>query len=217
MKKAITIGIALIVGVTAWVAWRDTDPSRPVSYADFTVSPVEHQSSAVLSPEVEPVAIERVPSPVAQHAVADAAPAPLTDDVGSDPCAEISTENKALAFEVKQLRAEVARLRLYGGRDPYQHFLQSADAEVITAPEARKIIRGFLQIFPFYLQPGEAIWLLENQDETGGYDSIEGNILRFLGPERVLREAPPEWLAGASDYYDEEEWQAIFGQPLPSK
>lgn len=140
----------------------------------------------------------------------------VADDPKADPCAAIRAERNALSEEVKSLRSEVLRLGAHGGLSPWEHFLHSPDSESITDEEGLAFLKGFIEAdFPFYLYPGEATWIVEHWRDENRQVHIMEACIRFLGPQRVLAEAPPEWIERRRLFYDHDEWLSIFGTPMP--
>lgn len=119
-----------------------------------------------------------------------------------------------LSREIAALRFENEQLRWHGGLDRWSHFLQLPDAQVITNPQERRFLRGLLEdgTLPFYLQPGEAVWIVERERDA---DWSMDSIIRFLGPERVLREAPPTWIEFRKQFTGRDEWVQLFGTEMP--
>lgn len=134
-----------------------------------------------------------------------------------DPCHELRKERRGLLEKIAQLEIEVLHLR-YPESDPFGAFLRSYEATQITDAEERKVIRATLEEVPVVLRPGEATWIVERSRDEGLQQIPDPeDLIRFLGPQRVLREVPPSWFhARHMQFYDEERWFNLFGTPKPS-
>ncbi len=133
-----------------------------------------------------------------------------------DPCEDLRAENVRLNEEIALLLKENDKLRWNDYTSPFGRFLRSADAEMMGPEDIRKVemlMTGSNPTCPVVLQPGEAFQLVVLWDDSRPYDSIEEAVIRFLGPLRLLAEAPPEWIR---DWRDElEEWWPSFFGYLP--
>ena len=127
--------------------------------------------------------------------------------------------------ECDELLATVRTLQLdreregYSNGDPYQTWLTSSWAEGTTV-EQRAQVRYMLDEVPIELRPGEAEWIIEREerDDWKLYGATRDvAFITFLGPQRVLAEASPEFLAELRADFDESEWSYVFGTPKPSK
>lgn len=123
-----------------------------------------------------------------------------------------------LTTELATIRFEEEQRRIHDGQDPWSHFLRLPDAELITDRKERQFLEMLLKDgeVPLYLQAGEALWIAEQErigvdawNQLGGF---RPSIILFLGPERILREAPPGWLR---EFCDEEEWLEWVGWTMP--
>jgi len=144
--------------------------------------------------------------------------APPHDVPPHDPCATVLAERDALREENTKLQTELLRLR-YPEESPYGLFLRSYEGEQITDPAERRFIELTLADFPFFLRAGEATWLVERHRADDWKEFAETRdeaVIRFLGPQRILAEASPEWIGKQLDWYSDEEWVALFGTPKPT-
>lgn len=134
---------------------------------------------------------------------------PSTIEPASDPCARLRTE---FAAKEAELRHKVEALRSNEGRTPIEHLATLPDAELLDE-RGRKFLEALLvSDLPFYLRPGEALWIAE-YEATQPWSTAD--VIRFLGPQRLLAEAPPSWIELRKGFHDDAEWLAIFGTPKP--
>ncbi len=132
-----------------------------------------------------------------------------------DPCEDLRAENVRLNEEIASLREHNGRLREYDYATPFGRFLRSPDAEMMSDEDLKVMkeimvgghhVEGVwhpeLTLYPFYLQPGEARQLLELWQHYElqynpypyPYEYFEEAVIRFVGRQRILEEAPPGWL-----------------------
>jgi hypothetical protein len=216
---SLAAGCALAVCMVAWSGRpRGSVPLRaePQPLEELGPSPKEHPVSLQRAPASIPAVL---PLRQPDQQVAE----PVVETSSSDPheCDELRAENRRLAEEIASLRREIELLLAHERRTPWEHFLHLPDAERITDPKDRALIKQQLwNEFPFYLQESEALQLLQmwKQDKTSLYanETWGGHpVLRFLGPQRVLREAPSWWIQYMQHDLSEEEWLLLFGTPMP--
>lgn len=131
--------------------------------------------------------------------------------------ADARTEIERLRRELDVAALEIERLR-FPDTTPYGAFLASGEAEQIlddfagvtyvprnggasrpAGPAALDWVRAWVDEFPVILHPGEATWIAERSIlgdwSDFGPGSSQDVLLRFLGPDRVAAEVPPERLA----------------------
>ena len=86
--------------------------------------------------------------------------------------------------------------------------------EQLTEQVERDQVKYALEEIPVFLNAGEATWIVEryrNDDWKSYAETRDVAMIRFIGPARVLAEAPPEKMTQYRDWYDESEWLALFG------
>jgi len=155
-----------------------------------------------------------------------------------DPCAGIRAEYEAALAECRAFEAECLELR--SGQHWLEDRIRTLELELVLAkkdestplgafflsdeakamsPKMRKMFAECMQtIFPVFLQPGEATWIVEriqNDDSHLFGRTFNEAVIRFLGPQRVLAGATPTWLEYQKQFVDDQEWLALFGTPKP--
>lgn len=199
--KAIVYVLGLaVVFLVVWRWWPDRSTTAHISQsANRSASePATHSH------------LEQPVSPGTDSRVAAQEPDPTsTSEPATDPCAELRAEFAATEAELRH-RLEV--LRQNEGRTPVEHLTTLPDAQMLD-DRGRKFLEALLaRDMPFYLRPGEALWIAE-YEATQPWSTAD--VIRFLGPQRLLAEAPPSWIELRKGFYDEAEWLAIFGTPRP--
>jgi len=211
------IPVALVAVMLAWTFLPD-DPHLPPAPQDLatptptpTPTPTQTKASAharrTLDTDLVPA---RVPEGSERTAAVAEAVLPEVD-----PCAELAealtasdAARVAAEQEAQELRDQVAQLQ-HPEDTPYGAFLRSYEASEITDPDLRRDIEAWLQVFPIILRPGEATWIVEREtaNDWRSYSlTAKAAIIKFLGPQRLLAELPPERAAELrDDYADDDE------------
>jgi len=92
---------------------------------------------------------------------------------------------------------------------PYGSFLSSTAGGMATLDERRDAWYT-LSDLPVKLTETESIWLLDMiQKNRKGVVPLK-EAIAFLGPGRVYKEVPKEKLLELKDYYEDNEWEAMF-------
>lgn len=219
--RAYLVGALLFLG-GVWVFVPDeTEYQRSgVNDPDNLTSTEAPRTARTASTAEDPSLLQGEPRDSARVPVtveASSAGSPSEQLVADDPCAAVAAERDALREQLSEVRLEIERLR-YPADTPYGHFLRSYEAKQITDPAMRDKVRYTLDDIPVVLRPGEASWIVrryQEKDWKSYAPTVEEAVIRFLGPQRVLREAPPSWVESQRDWYDDEEWLALFGTPKP--
>ncbi len=195
----VALGLAALFGVVwSWSPGRTGSAARapaPGSRAESEQERGELTSApAVDAQERRTRAEEHVPPPVPAEPEAD-------------PCAELRAE---FAATEASLRHQITALQRNDGLSPVAHLATLPDAELLDE-RGRKFLEALLASdMPFYLRPGEALWIAE-LEAADAYSTTE--VIRFLGPQRLLAEAPPEWVKRQELFIDDAEWLELFGTP----
>ncbi|MFT5052372.1 MAG: hypothetical protein ACI8QZ_003805 [Chlamydiales bacterium] len=219
-RRNLVLGL-LITSTLAWLAAHSGprtshaggDGIRPLS------SPIE-PGVAAPAPDAmldRPLARHSLDARGPQASVPPESLEPQSADIMHDPCSDLRLECTRLAEEVRSLRHQLVMSLANEGLTAYEHFLRSSDADLVPDPDERKLLKDHMSLeCPFYLQPGEVLGVIRIiKGETAGAGSWWEQLIRFLGPARVLREASPEWITRARYFVDDAEWEMIFGMPPP--
>lgn len=198
-------GIAALLTVIAGVVLLLYSGSPPDQQADSTVAPQVPSIATDHPPAEQPLSLiegsDRAIIPIEAISIACAVPG-----TGEYDQAKLF---EALARENERLQRELAHCQ--SPQDTVEGALIRLPEYSALKPNALHALRGALDELPVHLLPGEARWIAERYELDDWPEPPLTAIIRYLGGERVANEIPKDKLDALRQWYEPNEWRALFG------